>query len=480
MPIRVWWFDSAKDLESGEQMTQSSATPPSAWSVSELGSFFTSNRSQFLSHARRLVASSAEAEEIVQDALVKVLLACPELVTEDHARAYFHKIIENLSIDRLRKQGRQPRLVVLDEVTSEIESQWHDGLDHSEVLAAADDAALIREALALLSPAERAALVMWEFEGRSAAEIAKELGVMESTVKHTVARARAGLRRLLAERIIDQERGLTALDLLSVSYRKVEKVAQKSSKVALSLVLVLSAFLGFNSLMPSSFITDAVTEYVVSSATNSPETSSSKSERSAENQLPRTSETKNSPQVNRDKSAVSGWMTARSTDQLFLGLDEEGAPTGFTVTDSTGSLGQLFVGQPRTINTESGVLISNIASTKSGSANLLLDQSVILDAFGTSYVAEVSVGIDGGWQPLVLSYISSDIERLASGNYLLTAMLMVDSVVETSVKVPTRATGTDLSSAPEYLATRVLLDPTKTKILAQAVLVSADSQGDGA
>ena len=150
------------------------------------------------------------------------------------------------------------------------------------------------------------------------------------------------------------------------------------------------------------------------------------------------------------------------------------------MTDSTGSLGQLFFGQSKTINTESGVLISNIASTKSGAVNVLLDQSVILDAFGTSYVAEVSVGINGGWQPLVLSYISSDVERLASGNYLLTAMLMVDSAVETSVKVPTGVTGTDLSSAPEYLSTKVLLDPTKTRILAQAVLVSADSQGDGA
>ncbi len=460
-------------------MMHSSAGSPSAWTVSQLGTFFISNRSQFLSHASRLVSSSSEAEEIVQDALVKVLLACPDLATEDHARAYFHKVVENLSIDRLRKQGRQPRLVVLDDVTSEIESQWHDGLDHSEILAAADDAALIREALALLSPAERAALVMWEFEGRSVAEIAEELGVKESSVKHTVARARAGLRRLLAERIIDEERGLTALDLLSVSYRKVEKVAQKSSKVALSLILVLSAFLGFNSLAPSSFMTDLMTGESVSSATKSPVIVDRPTEGSAvDGQISGTSDA--AVDAKQDSKSNSRLMSMRSSGQLFLGLDEDGIPTGFTVTDSTGSFGQLFAGQPRTINTESEVLISNIVSTKSGAVNLLLDQSVILDAFGTSYVAEVSVGINGGWQPLVLSYLSSDVERLASGNYLLTAMLMVDSAVENAVKVPTGATGTDLSSAPEYLSTRVLLDPTKTRILAQAVLVSADSQGDGA
>jgi hypothetical protein len=110
----------------------------------------------------------------------------------------------------------------------------------------------------------------------------------------------------------------------------------------------------------------------------------------------------------------------------------------------------------------------------------LIDQSIVLDAFGTSYVAEVSVGINGGWQPLRLSFVSSDTERLTSGKYLLTALMMVDSAVETSIKVSTGTSGTDLSSAPDFISTRLLLDQTKSKILAQAVLVSADSQGDGA
>ena len=100
----------------------------------------------------------------------------------------------------------------------------------------------------MLSPAERAALVMWEMEGRSTSEIASELGIKESAVRHTVSRARASLRRVLSELVIDEERGLTALDMLSTSYKKAAEIAQKSSKVALSLLLVVTAFLGFNSL----------------------------------------------------------------------------------------------------------------------------------------------------------------------------------------------------------------------------------------
>ena len=67
-------------------------------------------------------------------------------------------------------------------------------------------------------------------------------------MRHTVSRARASLRRVLSELIIDEERGLTALDMLSTSYKKAAVLAQKSSKVALSLLLVVTAFLGFNSL----------------------------------------------------------------------------------------------------------------------------------------------------------------------------------------------------------------------------------------
>lgn len=456
------------------------SSSPSTWSTSDLGTFFTENRSEFLSHARRISLSNSEAEEIVQDSLVRVLLACPELESVDHARAYFHRVIENLSIDLRRRQGRQPRLVVLDDATAEVELQWHEGLDHAEVLAAADDAAIVREALSLLSPAERAAIVMWEFEGRSTSEIADELGVRESAVKHTLSRARSSLRRVLAERVIDEERGLTALDLLSVSFRKMEKVAKKSSKAALSLLLILSVFLGFNSLAPRFFVSEPTardSESVVAkdkSVNPDPKVVSPDSE-------PRELADQGSALLTDDSVKATSTMPAiRSLNLNFLGLDQDGIPTGFTVTDSTGSLGELFVGQAKTSLTESGVVISNIASTKSGAVNVLLDQSVILDSFGTSYVAEVSAGINGGWQPLVLSYVSSDVERLASGNYLLTAIMSVDSALETIVKVSTGISGTDLTSAPQSLLTRVLMDPSKTKILAQAVSVSADSQGNGA
>jgi RNA polymerase sigma factor (sigma-70 family) len=221
---------------------------PRVWTVAELGAFYTEHRSELLTHANRVLKDSAKAEEITQDALIKFMLAAPELESTDHALLYLHRTIENLCIDLFRLEGRRPNLVVLDDATAEVEAAWQVDGDHSSVISAAEDAAIIRQALAMLSPAERAALVMWEMEGRSTSEIAAELGIKESAVRHTVSRARASLRRILSELVIDQERGLTALDMLSTSYKKAAELAQKSSKVALSFILVATAFLGFNSL----------------------------------------------------------------------------------------------------------------------------------------------------------------------------------------------------------------------------------------
>ena len=221
------------------------------WTVAQLGAFYTENRQELLVHANRVLKDSAKAEEVTQDALIKFMLAAPELESADHALSYLHRTIENLCIDLFRAEGRRPNLVVLDDATAEVEASWQVDGDHSAALSAAEDAAIIRQALSLLSPAERAALVMWEVEGRSTEEIASELGIKESAVRHTVSRARLSLRRILTEVVLDQERGLTAMDMLSSTYKKASEVAQKSARATLSLLLVVVAFLGFNSMTGS-------------------------------------------------------------------------------------------------------------------------------------------------------------------------------------------------------------------------------------
>ena len=241
---------------------KSKSQGPMVWTVTEFGAFYTAHRSELLAHANRILKNSAKAEEVTQESLIKFMLAAPELESEDHALSYLHRTIENLCIDIFRAESRRPNLVVIDDAAAEIEANWHVDGDHSLAISAAEDAAIIRQALSLLSPAERAALVMWEMEGRSTQEIAAELGIKESAVRHTVSRARASLRKVLSTLIVDEKRGLTALDVLSNSYKKAAELAQKSGKIAMSLILVVTAFLGFNSLTGSESIQTSINSQV--------------------------------------------------------------------------------------------------------------------------------------------------------------------------------------------------------------------------
>ena len=441
------------------------------WTVSQLGTFYIENKKTLLNHATRILKNSAKAEEIVQDALIKVMLASPELTSEEHAVSYLHRTIENLCIDIFRLEGRRPNLVVLDDATAEIESVWQVNLDHSEVVAAADDAAIVRQALSMLSPAERAALVMWEIEGRSTQEIAHELGIKESTVRHTVSRARTSLRKILSELIIDEKRGLTALDLLSTTYKKTSDIAKKSSKAALSLVLVFFAFLGFNA-MPNH--ENLVSLDVVNSSPEITNATSSTTANSPDSKKPQ--ENVSSPSIEKKKSNQLGSISAKTAVIAFAGLDKDGVPTGFTVTDSNGKLGTLYVSKSAPKSTEDGITLSVISKTKSGASNIFLSQDISVDGIGTTYKTGISAGMKGNWVPLNLSQTTVDIERLASGNYLVTATMMVDSVVETPITVPSSTTGTDLISAPKSVITRLLLSASKTQVLAQAVLVNESNK----
>ncbi len=433
------------------------------WTVAELGAFYTEHRSELVAHASRILKDSARAEEVIQDALIKVMLAAPELESTDHALGYMHRTIENLCIDIFRVEGRRPNLVVIDDAFAEIESTWVDNKDHADVLAAAEDAAIVRQALAMLSSAERAALVMWEMEGRSTKEIALELGIKESTVRHTVSRARTSLRHVMSELVIDKERGLTALDLLSSTYRKSVEVGKKSSKAALSLILVFFAFLGFNSMPTNNDVPSILAEETVSSTENV------RFNTNVSNKVAPSTST--SPLPSNSVKADGAVMNAKATSINFAGLDKNGVPTGFTVTDSNGTIGSLYITNRPPLLTETELSLSQVAKTEDGAANIFIAERLVSDSDGLSFVPTVSYGRAGAWIPLITSVTFLDSERLLSGNYLLTAIIKVESEVETSVVIPASASGRDLLQAPRQVVTRLVLNPGKTQILAQAVYV---------
>jgi len=405
----------------------------------------------------------SRAEDVTQEALIKVMIGAPELASEDHALAYLHRTIENLCMDIFRLEGRRPNLILLDDAKTEIEASWQSNADQADELIKAEDAAVVRHALALLSPAERAALIMWEVEGRSTEEIAAELGVSARTVRHTVSRARASLRRILSEMVLDEGRGLTALDLLSTSYRKVAEVAKKSSKVSLSLILVLFAFLGFNSMPSNIGISDVANQESSQDIRNnelvpveSPAVANEDSVVDADSQ-------------DVDDSEVS--KKSKKSKLSFPGLDKSGVPIGFTTADSSGGLGAAYFRERSASARDLAPVSGQVIKTESGAANIFISQTLDLEENGLAYNPVVSFGQAGNWIPLAVRVTSTEITRKANGNYLLTAYIAVESSVDTSIKIAATANGRDLAEAPRQVITRLVLDPSKTQVLAQAIYV---------
>ena len=438
-----------------------------AWSVSDLSALYTKNRSSLIAQARRILRSDADAAEVVQDAFLKFILAAPELDTADRAMAYLRTTVNNLCLNVIRATGSRPNLVAIDsdatqERLSEIAAENHIPMDAT--LAAAEDASIIREALSRLSETQRTALVMWEVEGRSTKEIAQAIGTSEKNVRHVVQRARASFIRVLTEWVVDEKTGSTALDALSGTYKKAAELAQKSSKVALSLLIVMVAFLGFNSVTGSEFNTPTIiasAKQEVPSAVNS-ETNNDSSKSITEDNF-------SAQKIIQDNSDIN-FRTSRS---LFAGLSKDGLPTGFTVSDSVGEVGSVGLSTQSTISNPDGyVLVSYLQAYGDNFINLLMSQSVTVDGSGTSYYASPSITVAGSWFPLTQSGSASAISRLSNGNYLLTATLYIDSTVDSALFVPATG-GLDVDAIPNEMTTRIILDSSKSTILAQAINISA-------
>ena len=274
-------------------------------------------------------------------------------------------------------------------------------------------------------------------------------------------RARASFIRVLAEWVVDEKTGATALDSISGTYKKAAELAKKSSKVALSFLIVMVAFLGFNSVTGSEFNNGSIVSTLTQEAPASTQSST-----------PSPTETNldlSNQKLIKDNSAIN----FRTSKSLFAGLSKDGLPTGFTVSDVTGNVGSLSVSSQSTITNPDGyVLVSYAQSQGESVLNALVAQTITVDGAGTSYFASPSVTVAGSWFPLTQTGSASTITRLSNGNYLLTATIYIDSTVDSALFVAATG-GLDVDAIPNEITTRIILNSSKSSILAQAINIGA-------
>ncbi|MEZ5117568.1 MAG: sigma-70 family RNA polymerase sigma factor [Candidatus Nanopelagicales bacterium] len=198
----------------------------------DIASLYVSHRHSLAVLAHRYLNNPFDVDEVVQEAFLRLVMSMPELETEAQAVAYARRTVTNLCFDRIRRNGRTPASTPLDELVVDIPAD--DG-DLEDPILAAEDAVIVRSALARLAPTQRRALIAWEVEEKPVPEIAAELGIDESAVKHVLFRARRTLRRLLVGTAVDP-----SVDLLELSGPEVWGIAgQRAARGAQRLGVLL-------------------------------------------------------------------------------------------------------------------------------------------------------------------------------------------------------------------------------------------------
>lgn len=147
--------------------------------------------------AYRLVGNRADAEEIAQEAMLRVWTQAPRWQPHAKFRTWLYRVVTNLAIDRRR---RKPMLG-LEAAGDPIDPAPQAG----ERIESRQTAELVRKAVADLPDRQRAALVLTHYEELSNIEAADLLGTSVGGLESLLVRARRTLRDVLDPQINKKE-----------------------------------------------------------------------------------------------------------------------------------------------------------------------------------------------------------------------------------------------------------------------------------
>lgn len=145
----------------------------------------------------RIVGNVADAQDLTQDAFIKALSREDQLKDLDKAAHWLSRIATNTALDHLRRNGRV-HFTDLDELPERLHSS-HAPSAEADLLR--EERRLVLEAgLAVLTPRERAALLLRDVDDMSAEDVATHLNCSKATVRSHIANARSKFKKFLERR----------------------------------------------------------------------------------------------------------------------------------------------------------------------------------------------------------------------------------------------------------------------------------------
>jgi RNA polymerase sigma-70 factor (sigma-E family) len=156
--------------------------------MSDFDEFVAANVDDLLRTAYLIAWDEAEAEDLVQECLMKVARRWPRIRRMEHPRAYARRILVNRALDGARGRARR---------RTELEPTVPASVGTVDPLAMIDTRAELLDALGRLPARQRAVLVLRYFNDLTEAQVADVLGCSPGTVKSSSSRGLARLREVL-------------------------------------------------------------------------------------------------------------------------------------------------------------------------------------------------------------------------------------------------------------------------------------------
>lgn len=151
---------------------------------------------KLFAHAARVLGDRAEAEDVVQEAMMKLWKIAPDWrQDEGQVSTWLYRVAANLCTDRLRR--RRTRAQVAIDTVAEPEA---DMLSAVEQMTEKHRAEILHGALAALPDRQRQAVVLRHLEGLSNPEIAEVMDIGVEAVESLTARGKRSLKTALGGR----------------------------------------------------------------------------------------------------------------------------------------------------------------------------------------------------------------------------------------------------------------------------------------
>jgi len=150
--------------------------------------------------AQSIVKNPEDAEEVAQDAFVKIFRFINQYNGESRFSSWLYKVVFNTALTKANMTSKQ--LMRKEEIKSSFFSFENNSLEQLE-LEKADTSQIIQEGLDQMSTDDRVVLTLFYLAEKSVSEIAEITGWRPSNCKVKLMRARKRLKEILKNRKTD-------------------------------------------------------------------------------------------------------------------------------------------------------------------------------------------------------------------------------------------------------------------------------------